>query len=154
MQAILTKHWGWWSVGALIVLVLVYPAKLTVAPAYTVRLVDQFDKPMSGTAVSELWQQTSTERGKHLNQRTTDANGMVSFPAHKLRSALILRMAGCLAYLRREGLAASCGGQYEVSAVGDVKELARHDVEEGVFDRRHLLTLTLKACDPRQPSLC
>ena len=148
------KQISWWGGAALVVLFFAYPAKITVAPPYDVTLLNQFNKPMATAPVSEVWWQTSVERKEHTEQRTTDADGRVSFPERTMRAPLFQRMVGCLAYLGREGLAASCGSQSSVSATGDVKELMRADVTLGSFSNLHQLKLIVEPCDPGQPAIC
>ena len=143
-----------WGAAALVTLLLVYPMKVTVMPAYRVTIIDQFGKPMAGAGVSELWWQTSAERRQHLEQAQTNAEGKAAFPERTLRAAVLERMIGCLSYLGREGLAASCGSQSSISAAGDVKELLRTDVKTGAFSSEHELKIVLKECDPQQPAIC
>ena len=148
------KKWAWWLFGVLLLVVLLYPQKLTVVPAYHVKLVDQFGEPMANTTVSELWQQTSVQRLEYLDQFTTNAQGEVDLPERTLRAALAQRIVGCLAYLSRTGLAAACGNRFMINAAGDLKELDRSETTTGVLLLHHSLLLTLKQCDPNEPSLC
>lgn len=148
------KKWAWWLFSILLLAVLFYPQKLTVVPAYHVKLVDQFGEPLAQTGVSELWQQTSAQRRENLEQVTTNDRGEVDFPARTLRSPLALRMIGCFAYLSRAGLAAMCGNRYSISATGDLKELQRTETVTGILNKQYSLLLTLKHCDPSEPSLC
>jgi hypothetical protein len=148
------KQWAWWVFAILVLVVLLYPQKLTVVPAYHVKLVDQFGKPMANTAVSELWQQTSAEGSEHLEQVMTDTQGEVDLPDRTLRAPLAERILGCFAYLGRAGLAAACGNRFSISAAGDLKELDRNETISGILNRKHSLVITLKQCDPEEPSLC
>lgn len=147
-------HWGWWLLIAGLLAVLLYPERLTVVPAYQVKLVDQFGSPLANTGVSELWQQTSSQRQELLEQVMTNAQGEVQLPERTVRASLIRRMIGCFAYLGREGLAAACGNRYSISAAGDLKELARAETVTGFLRRQRSLVLTLEACDKREPLLC
>ena len=148
------KQWAWWVFAVLVLVVLLYPEKLTVVPAYHVKLLDQFGKPLANTTVSELWQQTSAERVEHLEQIATDAQGEVNLPARTLRAPLAERVLGCFAYLSREGLAAACGNRFSISAAGDLKELDRNETVTGILNRRYSLVITLKHGDPDEPALC
>ncbi len=152
--ATIKKKWGWWLLIILALIVLFYPQKLTVVPPYHVKLIDQFGAPMANTPVSELWQQTSAQRIEQLTQVITDEQGEVDLPERTLRSPLAERIIGCFAYLSRAGLAATCGNRFSISAAGDFKDLQRTEVVTGVLNRRHSLLLTLKHCDPEEPSLC
>jgi hypothetical protein len=148
------KHLTWWllSLGALVVLL--YPQKLTIVPAYRVKLVDQSGAPMANATVSELWQQTSSENMEHLVQVATNAEGEVDLPEHTIRSALAERFVGCLGYLARQGLSASCGNRYAIIATGEVKELERKETVTGLLNKQHSLVLTLKSCEPDEPVPC
>ena len=148
------KHWAWWLFGVLALVVLLYPKKLTIVPAYHVKLVDQFGAPMANTGVSELWQQTSIQHIEHLDQTMTNAQGEVDLPERTIRAAIAQRMVGCLGYLGRMGLAATCGNRSAIYAAGDLKELDRSETSTGVFAKQHSVLLTLKRCDPDEPSLC
>lgn len=148
------NKWAWWLFSILMLAVLFYPQELTIVPAYHVKLVDQFGSPLANTGVSELWQQTSEQRHESLEQVTTNDKGEVDLPARTVRSMLAKRMVGCLAYLSREGLAATCGNRYSISAAGDLKELQRTETATGILSTHHSLVLVLKHCDPAEPSLC
>ena len=148
------KQSAWWLFSILILVVLLYPEKLTVVPACHVTLLDQVGKPLANTAVSELWQQTSVERTEHLQQVMTDAQGEVDLPARTLRAPLAERVLGCLAYLSRTGMAAACGNRFSIGAAGDLEELKRSETVSGILKRKHALVITVKRCDINEPSLC
>jgi hypothetical protein len=150
----MSKKWAWWLFSILALVWLLYPEKLTIVPAYHVKLVDQFGAPMANTGVSELWQQTSVQRGENLEQHFTNAQGEVDLPERTVRAPLAQRIIGCFAYLSREGLAAACGNRFSISAAGDLKELDRTETVTGILSRQHSVLLTLKRCDPDEPSLC
>jgi hypothetical protein len=152
--AAMRKRWAWWLFSILVLVILLYPQKLTIVPAYHVKLVDQFGAPLANTGVSELWQQTSAQRIEHLEQFMTDAQGEIDLPERTVRAPLGERMLGCLAYLSRAGLAAACGDRFSITAAGDLKELDRTETVTGILTRKHSLLLTLKQCDPDEPSLC
>ena len=149
----MTKQWAW-VFPVLVLIVLLYPEKITVVPAYHVKLVDQFGAPLANTGVSELWQQTSTQRVERLEQVMTDARGEVDLPARTVRTSLAERALGCLAYLSRGGATASCGSHFSISGAGDLEELERTVTVTGILKRQHSLVLTLKYCDPAGPRLC
>ncbi|WP_158751485.1 hypothetical protein [Acidobacterium sp. S8] len=148
------KQWPWWLFSILVLVILLYPEKLTVVPAYHVKLVDQFGKPMADTAVSELWQQASAERSEHLEQIMTDAQGETDLPQRTLRAPLAERLLGCFAYHSREGMESPCGNHYTIGAAGDLKELDRSETISGILKRKHSLTITVKRCDINEPALC
>lgn len=148
------KRWAWWVLSGLLLAVLFYPEKLTIVPAYHVKLIDQFGAPMPNTGVSELWQQTSAQRQESLAQTMTNAQGEASLPERTVRSPLARRILGCFAYLNREGLASPCGNRFSISGAGDLKELERTETVTGILRRQHSLVITLKQCDMREPMLC
>ncbi len=148
------KQWPWWVFSILILVVLLYPERLTIVPAYHVKLVDQFGAPMANTAVSELWQLASIERVEHLDQVMTNVQGEVVLPERTMRAAMAERMIGCLAHHSREGFASSCGNHFAIGAAGDLKELERAEIVTGLLKRQHSLVLTLKRCEPDEPSPC
>lgn len=148
------KQWAWWMFSGLVLLVLLYPERLTIVPAYHVQVVDQFGAPMAYTGVSELWQLASVHRVEHLEQVVTDSQGVVDLPARTVRVSLAERMLGCLAYLSREGKGATCGSHFSISGAGDLEELERTVTTTGLLKQQHSLVLTLKHCDPADPMLC
>ncbi|MDI3253261.1 MAG: hypothetical protein QJR10_00530 [Bacillota bacterium] len=148
------KHWVWWAAGVAVLVLVFYPKELMVVPAYRVTLKDQFGKPLVHAGVSELWQQTSAERQENLAQAFTNAQGVVEFPERAIRASLARRMVGCFAYLAREGLAATCGNRWSITAAGDYKELDRTETVTGIFRKEHSLVLTLKQCDLNEPGVC
>lgn len=148
------KYWAWWTIGTVVLVLLFYPKKLTVVPVYHVTLVDQFGSPLPHAGVSELWQQTSAQRQENLAQSLTDAQGTVEFPEREIRASLAKRMIGCFVYLAHEGLAATCGNRWSITAAGDFQELDRKETVTGIFRKEHSLVLTLKKCDSNEPALC
>jgi hypothetical protein len=143
-----------WLLAALVLLILLYPEKLTIAPAYHVKVVDQSGEPMADTAVSELWQQASLQRRELLDQRKTDARGTVLLPERTVRAPLAERVLGCVAYWGRMGQTMPCGNRYTISAAGDLQELGRTETVTGLLQRQRSLLITLKQCDMREPVLC
>jgi hypothetical protein len=147
------KQWAWWVIAILVLIVLLYPQRLTVVPAYHVKLVDPLGSPLVNTGVSELWQQTSVQPLEHLEQVMTNAQGEADLPEQTIYAPLAEQILGCLAYLSREGLTATCGNHFSISGAGHLKELERVETTTGVLKRRHSLMLTLKYCDPDIPLL-
>ena len=148
------KQWAWWMFSGLVLIVLLYPERLTIVPAYHVLVVDQFGAPMAHTGVSELWQLASVHRVEHLEQVMTNSQGVADLPARTVRASLAERMLGCLAYLSREGMGAACGNHFSISGAGDLEELERTVTTTDLLKHQHALVLTLKHCDPADPMLC
>jgi hypothetical protein len=148
------KQWAWCMFSGLVLIVLLYPERLTVVPAYHVLVVDQFGAPMAHTGVSELWQLASVHRVEHLEQVMTNSQGVADLPARTVRASLAERMLGCLAYLSREGMGAVCGNHFSINGAGDLEELERAVTTTGLLKPQHSLVLTLQHCDPADPMLC
>lgn len=146
----MSKKWALYLFSILVLVVLLYPEKLTVVPAYHVKLVDQLGDPLAYTAVSELWQQISAQRMETLQQVTTNAQGEVDLPERTVRASLMERALGCLRHISREGFGASCGTRFSIIAAGDLKEVARTETVAGVLKRKHSLLLTVKSCNPEE----
>ncbi len=148
-----TAFFGWGFL-LLMLLLLFVPLPVRVAPAVEVRLVDEFNRPLADTGVSELWRNTSIERRDHLEQTLTGRDGVVRFPGRSSYASMAERMVGCMAHLYRESLAASCGSNYTVLAAGDLKELAREETRHGLLEPREQITITVKRCEAGDPSVC
>jgi hypothetical protein len=143
-----------WLLAGLILLVLLYPEKLTIVPEYHVKVIDQSGQPMERAAVSELWQLVSVQRQEMLEQRYTNASGEVVLPARTIRAPLAERALGCLAHWGREGFDSPCGRRFTISGSGDLKELERTETTTGILKRQHSLVIKLQHCDMREPLLC
>ena len=57
------------------------PVAWLAAPQWEVTVVDDQGKPIEGMTVRETWQNFSVEMQGHLEDRQTDAEGYVAFPA-------------------------------------------------------------------------
>ncbi len=67
---------------ALIALSLI-PIPYLAAPEWHVTVVDEFGAPISGMTVRLSWKNYSTESEGHEEDRVTDSDGSVAFPARK-----------------------------------------------------------------------
>jgi hypothetical protein len=94
---------------AVILVALLYPTQITVAPDWTVRVVDENGAPLAGVWVSESWQHYSVEKFSHAEESLADPDGTVHFPRRTLRVSRLFRMAGCLYQFGRFFAHASCG---------------------------------------------
>src|SRR5215471_5631363 len=74
-----------------------------------VTVVDENGKPIQGITVREIWQNYSLEVEGHEMDRQTDANGQVSFPAHRAEYSLLSQIAGSLSAIVRFNAHASYG---------------------------------------------
>ncbi|QNI31353.1 hypothetical protein H7849_20050 [Alloacidobacterium dinghuense] len=146
----MSKKWAFCLVSILVLAVLLYPERLTIVPAFHVKLVDQSGDPLANTAVSELWQHNCAQRLETLQQVMTNTQGEVDLPERTLRASLIERTLGCLRQISREGLGTSCGSHFSIVAAGDLKEVARTETVAGVLKSKHSLLLTVKHCNPEE----
>ncbi len=144
------KKWALSLFSILALLLLLYPAKLTIVPAYHVRLVDQSGEPLANTFISELWQQTAAQRIESLQQIMTNSQGEVDLPQRTVRASLVERMLGCLRNASRQGFSDACGNRFYIGAAGDLKEVGRTETVAGVLKQKHSLLLTVKHCSPEE----
>jgi hypothetical protein len=144
------KKWALLLFALLVLGVLLYPEKLTIVPAYHVKLVDQSGVPLANTFVSELWQQTAAQRAENLQQVMTNAQGEVDLPQRTVRASLVERMLGCLRNVSRQGFGDACGNRFYIGAAGDLKEVGRTETVAGLLKRKHSLLLTVKQCSPEE----
>lgn len=59
-----------------------------VVPAWAIRITDVSDRPVSNEVVVQTWSNDSLEfwrMSEHVDQKITDSNGEVSFPARRIR---------------------------------------------------------------------
>jgi hypothetical protein len=146
----MSKKWALSLFSILVLVLLLYPEKLTIVPAYHVRLVDQSGEPLANTFVSELWQQTAAQRIESLQQVMTNAQGEVDLPQRTVRASLVERMLGCLRNVRRQGFGDACGSRFYIGAAGDLKEVGRTETVAGLLKQKHSLLLTVKQCSPEE----
>lgn len=61
-------------------------------PEWRLRVIDQNGQPFAGEEVREIWQHYSLESDGHRDDRLTDENGYVVFPARRIWSPLLWRI--------------------------------------------------------------
>ena len=96
-----------------------YPARSTVSPAWTIRIVDTAGNPLSGAFVRQVWKDYSVESASHEQDAHTDENGFVSFPERTVRSSWLARTVGVISNTVSLGVHASYGPSAQVLAYGD-----------------------------------
>src|SRR5215469_3601311 len=123
-----------------------FPVSLLAAPEWKVTVVDENGKPVQGMTVREIWQNYSVEVEGHEMDRQTDANGQVSFPAHRADYSLLSQIAGSLSAIVRFNVHASYGPHATVFAFGNHLE-GSATTGEYITDRagHHLLGKTRRA---------
>jgi hypothetical protein len=86
-----------------VVLVLVYPFKTVVVPAWPLRVIDNSNRPIAGINVTEHWQHYLLEDEGHEVLQRSDEFGAVSFPERSIRASLLRRGYRMLTKIGREG---------------------------------------------------
>ena len=89
----LTKR-GLLILSACVAVILLYPAKTVVVPAWKIRVVDESGRPLPNEFVRQVWKHYSLELGAddHSDDKWTDAEGYVSFPERTVRANLLQRI--------------------------------------------------------------
>src|SRR5271170_3290360 len=77
---------------ALIVLLLVYPFNVTVAPEWNVKVVDENGKPLRGAYVSEFASHGTLDF-EHSEAACTNVNGEAQFVRHSVRASVLTRIS-------------------------------------------------------------
>jgi hypothetical protein len=111
-----------WSRGeyaaAIVILLLVFPFRQTIAPQWDIYAVDAHHKPLRNITVTEIWQQYSLQRYSREEDRLTDAEGHVHFPRRTLWSPVSVRFCGCLLQVATSFVHAGCGPRAYLVAFG------------------------------------
>jgi hypothetical protein len=116
-------------VAVAVLLPLLIPLRVLVAPGWRLTLTDEAGKPMGQIAVTETWQHYSLEDQSHGETRITDGTGTVVFPDRVIHSPLIWRFKGCVRQFGRYLFHASCG-PYPWLGVQYPKGYGQNDVLE------------------------
>jgi hypothetical protein len=80
--------------GIVLTLVLLFPLRTRVVPAWTVRVVDSTGAPVVRAVVRQSWKHDPFDPERHEGSGPTDENGTKSFPRRTLRMSLAERAAG------------------------------------------------------------
>lgn len=84
----------------LLLILIVFPFKLSTAPTWRLRVVDDSGGAVRNIKVTEHWQHYLVESEGHEEVLTTDGDGVVDFPERTVRASLLSRL---LAKFRRFG---------------------------------------------------
>ena len=85
------------GIAAVLALLLINPVISTPAtPLWEVWVVDANARPLAGMTVRLSWQNYSAETSGHEEDRRTDENGYVAFPARKFRASISDRFLGTI----------------------------------------------------------
>src|SRR4028119_817613 len=101
-------------------LVLLYPVKSTVCPAWTIQVVDEGGNPLRDAFVRQHWQDYSVESDGHEQDAQTDENGYVSFPERTIRASYLSRTLGVVLNGLSLGIHASYGPSAYILAYGEI----------------------------------
>jgi hypothetical protein len=109
----------WIAVGiiAASIPLLCYPMPVTIAPEWTVRVVDERNLPLPGATVIEYSRHYSVETTSHEENLLTDSNGSAHFTRRVLRVSLLARFMGCVQNFGTLGAHVSCGPHSHVVPV-------------------------------------
>jgi hypothetical protein len=81
--------------GALAATVLLlFPLRTEVVPAWNIRVVDASGAPVEGAVVRQQWKHAPFDTERHEGSSLTRADGVVSFPRRVLRMSLAERSVG------------------------------------------------------------
>jgi hypothetical protein len=102
----LSPRWRKALVSALLVLliILLYPFKTTTVPEWNLRILDDRGAAVQGIKVTEHWQNYLLEASGHEDQRTTNEEGHVGFPARTIRASLLGRLVARIGKLGSHGV--------------------------------------------------
>ena len=130
---------------ACVAVILLYPTRTVIVPAWRIRVVDESGRPLPNEFVRQTWKHYSLEldAGDHSDDQWTDADGYVAFPERTTRANLLQRMLVPLRQTAALGPHASYGASSHIIVWGGrlVPETATYKPgealpEEIVFPRR------------------
>jgi hypothetical protein len=104
----LPKRWRVPLGGALVLLLLllVYPFKITVVPRWRLHVVDETGALLRDVNVTEHWQHYLLESAGHEELLRTDGAGLVDFPERTIRASIASRIIRRTLKLTSRGVAA------------------------------------------------
>ncbi len=85
-----------------LLLVLVYPFKTTIVPAWSLKVVDDGGVAVGEINVTEHWQDYLLESAAHEEIQRTGQNGLVGFPARSIRASLLGRAWATISRIRQD----------------------------------------------------
>src|SRR5260370_5923810 len=124
---------------------LFYPAEVTLAPEWTVRIVDENGQALPSVSVREVWQHYSVEQTSHEEDISTTADGTVHFPRRLLRTSHLSTIVGCVHQFAQLGVHACCGPvAYVILFKSDYGEIQPSDIRGS--NRPGWFTLSQNRC--------
>jgi hypothetical protein len=88
---------------AVLIAVLLFPWKSTVAPNMSVRVFDVVGKPAGGVVVKQQWEYFSVGSQKYKEYSRTDENGYVAFPERSVRTNLLSKISSIILEISTAG---------------------------------------------------
>jgi hypothetical protein len=131
---------------ALISIVVSFPRKAVVAPAYFVTVSDPAGHGLAGVVVRRYIQDYSS--GRNLDNSIdakTDLRGHAYFPEEDHRISVVAEILGCAKQVLEAGAHASCGVYSDIS-VSDNHLVEAARLEKSLQHATRSLILTMSAC--------
>jgi len=91
------------AVLVVLLVILIYPFKTTVVPAWHLRVVDETGAPVPAIKVTEYWQHYLLESAAHEERLQTGNDGTVRFPDRAIRASLLRRWLAMIDRLDETG---------------------------------------------------
>lgn len=109
------------SAFLVLLLILLYPFKMTTVPEWNLRVLDDSGTAVRGIKVTEHWQHYLLEDRGHEDPRITSDEGRVGFPDRSIRASLLGRL------FARMGKIGSQGDRARTDPYGSVVVWGRKD---------------------------
>jgi hypothetical protein len=93
-------------IGFALAVVLIFPYKTTIVPAWTLRVVDESGIPVPAVNVTQHWQHYLLESEGHDEVRRVGTDGQVSFPERTIRASLVRKIQARLNRVDKTGVEA------------------------------------------------
>ncbi len=86
-----------------LLMLLLFPFKTIVVPAWSLRVIDHLEQPVAAVKVTEHWQNYLLEPNGHEELKSTLGNGEVEFPERTIRASLFTRAIARIVKATRSG---------------------------------------------------
>ena len=86
-----------------VLLLLFYPFKTTIVPAWSLRVVDEEGASVRDVNVTEHWQHFLLESSSHEQVQRAGNNGVVNFPERSIRASLLRRGLATIGRIKQDG---------------------------------------------------
>ncbi|MBI1739230.1 MAG: hypothetical protein HYR58_08275 [Acidobacteria bacterium] len=99
-----------------VALIAAYPFEVTVAPDWTVKVVDEVGRPLVKVTVTETTRYYPFQLSPNEERQVTDASGLAHFSRRTLRLSRAARTFACLKRIIAEGIKFGCGPEATIWA--------------------------------------